>query len=55
MVPSNPGTYKMSGWVDIVENMELDFKAKALVTAKGTRFNSYGKPVEGAKMDSAAV
>ena len=55
MTPSQPGTYKMSGWVDMVEKMELNFIAQATVTAKGTRFNSYGQAVDSANMDATAV
>jgi hypothetical protein len=48
MVPNKPGVYKMSGLVNMIDNLELPFKAKAEVKALGIRFNNYGKIVPGA-------
>lgn len=39
MTPNKPGMYKLSGWVNIAENIELNFRAKALFTATGKVFN----------------
>jgi hypothetical protein len=55
MTPNEPGTYKMSGWVDIADNVLFDFKAKALITATGTKWRKDGSIGEGAAMDGPAI
>lgn len=36
--PSKAGKYRLSGWVDIIDNIEFPFTAKATFTAKGLGF-----------------
>lgn len=35
---NQPGTFRLSGWVDIVENIKLEFLANGVFTAKGLGF-----------------
>ena len=37
--PKSSGVYKVSGWVEIADNIELNFRAKASISAKGIRVN----------------
>jgi hypothetical protein len=55
MTTPGPGTYKMSGWVEIATNVLFDFKAKAVITATGYRWRNDGSIGEGAAMDGPAI
>ncbi len=42
LIPEIPGLYKMSGWVQTAENVELPFKSKVVLTATGDTVNNNG-------------
>lgn len=42
LIPTEAGKYRMSGWVDIVENLELRYEALGEVTVLGKRMREDG-------------
>lgn len=45
----------MNGWVDMVSNVELEFTAKALVTANELRWTTHGEIGDGSSVDGPAI
>ncbi len=42
LIPNSPGKYRMSGWVDIVNDLELRYEALGEVTVLGKRMRVDG-------------
>ena len=49
------GSYKMSTFMEIVENLELQFNAKGAITVKGARSDKDGKMVMDADFELEAI
>ncbi len=55
MAPTAPGTYKMAGSVEIASDIQLDFKAKGLMTAKEMRWKKNESFGEGIDFDGKEI
>lgn len=55
MTPTEPGTYKMSGSVNIASDVSLDFKSQGLMKAKGMRWRKDGRYAEGVELNGPSI
>ena len=55
LIPEVPGLYKMSGWVETAENVELPFKSRIVLTATGDKLSKDGTIKKDATLGKEAI
>ena len=55
LIPEVPGLYKMSGWVETAENVELPFKSRIVLTATGDKLSKDGTIKKDVALGKAAI